>query len=412
MSLLQPPRGTHDLLPQECLRDRYVSGTFQKMAKQYGFWEVETPMFEFAHVFRHLGETSDVVTKETYTFSDRSGEEMTLRPEGTAGVARMVITNGLAQHAPLKYFYSGPMFRYDRPQKGRYRQFDQFGVELLGVSNPLGDAEVIAMAAQGLHQLGILQDLTLELNTLGDRESRDQYRTVLVSYFKDHLKDLSPESLIRLDKNPLRILDSKEACDQPLIAQAPLYTDHLNGLSQDFFGKVKEGLNTLGIAFVHNPKLVRGLDYYCHTAFEFISRSDAYSGTVLAGGRYDTLVSSMGGPDLPGIGWAAGVGRIGLLMENTPQPSRPIVVIPMGETELPSFKIIQDLRHAGFRVDMGYSGNMGKRLKRADKLSAQYAIIVGEDEYAQGMVLIRSLDEGTQISVSLDKIIDYFKGLS
>src|SRR5690606_13545792 len=260
-----------------------------------------------------LGDTSDIVTKEMYTFIDRGGEQITLRPEATAGIARAFISGGLAQHVPLKYFCAGPMFRFERPQKGRLRQFHQIDIELLGVAEPLGDVEVIAAAADVLQALGVLDKTTLELNTLGDSESRNAYRTVLVDYLKGHLQCLSPDSRSRLERNPLRILDSKDAADRAVIADAPVFTDYLTPAARDFFDRVRAGLDTLGIDYSVNPRLVRGLDYYCHTAFEFTTTELGAQGAVIAGGRYDGLIELMGGPPTPGIGWAGGIERLAML---------------------------------------------------------------------------------------------------
>ena len=294
MSSLQPVRGTHDLLPEEMRRYRRVVETARAVAERYGYLEMATPIFEFSDVFkRTLGDTSDIVTKEMYSFTDRGGEQLTLRPEGTASVARALISEGLAKHLPLKYFYSGPMFRYERPQKGRMRQFHQTGVELLGVAQPQGDVEIVAVGAAILRELGVLDRTVLEINTLGDSESRNAYRGVLVDYLQGHKARLSKESIDRLERNPLRILDSKDEGDQVIVANAPVYTDHLNVASRSFFDAVKQGLDATGIAYQINSRLVRGLDYYCHTCFEFTAAELGAQKTVMAGGRYDGLVEIM-----------------------------------------------------------------------------------------------------------------------
>ena len=326
----------------------------------------------------------------------------TLRPEGTAGIARMLISSGLSQNLPLKLYYSGPMFRYERPQKGRFRQFHQIGVELLGVAEPLGDVEIIALGAATLDALGVLDRTTLELNTLGSSASRAAYRDVLVDYLNGHRASLSEESRVRLERNPLRILDSKDAGDRAVIAGAPDFGDHLDTQSQEFFAAVRDGLDALGIAYVLNSRLVRGLDYYCHTAFEFTTEALGAQGTVMAGGRYDGLVSQMGGPDTPGVGWAAGIERLAMMAEGVPAPARPIAVIPVGsETEAEAFKLAHRLRNAGFRVELGYRGNMSRRLKRANKLNACAAVIVGPDELARQAATVRDLDTGEQSEVPL-----------
>ncbi len=316
MSALQPVRGTHDLLPEEMRRHRRVIETARAAAERYGYLEMATPIFEFSEVFkRTLGDTSDIVTKEMYSFTDKGGEQLTLRPEATAGIARAFISGGLSQHLPLKCFCSGPMFRYERPQKGRQRQFHQIDIELLGVPGPAGDIEVIACGAAVLRDLGILDRTVLELNTLGDGESRAAYREALVGYFSAHRDRLSADSRDRLARNPLRILDSKDPGDRRLVADAPDFGEYLNQKSRDFFSAVTEGLERLGIAYRLSPRLVRGLDYYCHTAFEFTTTHIGAQGTVLGGGRYDGLIELMGGPPTPGVGWAAGIERMAMMLE-------------------------------------------------------------------------------------------------
>ncbi len=403
MSSLQPVRGTHDLLPKEARRARYVVETGREMAERYGFEEAATPIFEFSEVFgRTLGETSDIVTKEMYTFVDKGGEQLTLRPEGTAGIARALISSGLSQHLPLKFFYSGPMFRYERPQKGRLRQFHQIGVELLGVAEPVGDVEVIALGATILDTLGVAGSITLELNTLGNTESRAAYRERLVEYFGDHRDDLSDDSRDRLERNPLRILDSKDQVDRRLVENAPEFDESLDAESCDFFGAVCDGLDALGIAWQRNSRLVRGLDYYCHTAFEFKTDALGAQGAVLAGGRYDGLVEQMGGPSTPGVGWASGIERLSMLIDEGPAPLRPIAMVPMGEeAEAVCLKLTNEFRRAGLRVDLGYRGRMKHRMKRANAVNARAAVILGDNELAQQSATVRDLDTGEQELVAL-----------
>jgi histidyl-tRNA synthetase len=408
LSTLQPVRGTRDILPEEMRRHRAVIDTARQLAERYGYFEMSTPVFEFTEVFkRTLGDTSDVVTKEMYTFSMKEGEEITLRPEATAGIARAFISGGLAQQVPLKVFYAGPMFRYERPQKGRQRQFHQIDIELLGVAEPLADVEIIAIGAHVLDALGVLDKTVLELNTLGDVESRRAYRAVLVEYFKQHKARLSAESLERLERNPLRILDSKDQGDRQVIADAPLFGDYLNPMSRDFFEAVKAGLDALEIRYQVNARLVRGLDYYTHTAFEFTTSELGAQGAVLAGGRYDGLVETIGGPPTPGIGWAAGIERLAMLLAEAPVAPRPIAVVPVGrEAETAALKLTQRLRANGFTIDLGFSGNVKKRMKRADRLRARAAIILGEDELARNAATVRDLDTGGQELVSLDALSD------
>ena len=409
MRSLQPVRGTHDILPEQSLRHRHVTETARPIAEQYGYGEVATPIFEFTEVFkRTLGDASDIVTKEMYTFESRSGEEITLRPEGTAGIVRALISGGLGQNLPLKFFYQGPMFRHERPQKGRLRQFHQFGVELLGVGAPLGDIEVIAMAAQILDALGVGESTTLEINSLGDPQSRKAYRDVLLGYLSDLKDKLSEDSRNRLAVNPLRVLDSKDEGDKRVLADAPLFSDYLTGEAAEFFAAVTAGLDELGIMYALNPTLVRGLDYYCHTAFEFTTEALGAQGTVLAGGRYDGLVSAMGGAETPGVGWAAGIERLAMLIADAPGAQRPIAVVPVGGgAETAAFNLAQELRRDGFTVDIGYGGNLSRRMKRANKLRARLAVILGEDEIRAGTVTVRDLDTGEQEEVALRGLRDH-----
>jgi len=405
---LNPVRGTQDLLPDEQRVHRHVEETAWRVAELYGFGEVSTPIFEFTDVFaRTLGDTTDIVTKEMYTFEDRGGEGITLRPEGTAGLARAFISNGLTQELPLKLFYRGPMFRYERPQKGRRRQFHQVGVELLGVAGVQADIEVIALGRHILDDLKLTGTVTLELNTLGDKESRDAYRQTLVTYLEEVKDKLSEDSLKRLNTNPLRILDSKDDGDREIVAEAPSLMDSLNDESRTFFDELCDGLSRIGIDFSHNDRLVRGLDYYCHTAFEFTTDDLGAQGTVLAGGRYDGLIGQMGGPETPGIGWAAGVERLALMAGGVNEPTRPIAVIPIGEAAMnEALMLTQRLRRKGFAVELGYSGNLGKRMKRANKANARAAVILGEDEMARNAGTERDMDSGEQVEVSLDRLED------
>ena len=403
MASLQPVRGTHDLLPDEARRARHVTETGRVIAERYGYDEAATPIFEFNEVFaRTLGETSDIVTKEMYTFTDKGGDLITLRPEGTAGIARALISGGLSQHLPLKFFYAGPMFRYERPQKGRLRQFHQIGVELLGVAEPAGDIEVIALGAAILDALGVQGNTTLELNTLGNTESRSAYRDTLVEYFSDHRTDLSADSLDRLERNPLRILDSKNEGDRKIVDGAPEFDDSLDLESQAFFAEVCAGLDALGIRWTRNSRLVRGLDYYCHTAFEFTTDALGAQGTVLAGGRYDGLVGQMGGPATPGVGWASGIERLSMLIGDGPAKPRAIAVIPLGDAaEAVALKLTDKLRRAGLPIDLGFRGKMKQRMKRANTINARAAVILGDDELAQSSATVRDLDSGEQELVPL-----------
>jgi histidyl-tRNA synthetase len=408
MSVLQPVRGTQDLLPAEQRRHRLVAETARRIAERYGYQEIATPIFEFTEVFaRPIGETTDIVSKEMYTFTDRGGEEVTLRPEYTAGIVRAAISNGLTQNLPLKFFASGPMFRYERPQKGRFRQFHQIDVELIGAAQPAADIEVIMLGADILEALGVLGRTVLELNTLGDSASRSAYREALVAYYQQHQGGLSEDSLKRLERNPLRILDSKDEGDKRINAEAPSFAEYLTPEARAFFDEVRAGLDHLGLGYRVSPRLVRGLDYYCHTAFEFVTTDLGAQGTVLGGGRYDGLMGVMGGPETPGVGWAAGIERLALLIAEPDAPPRPIAVVPIGEAgEAAALKLTHELRRSGFVVELGFSGNVAKRMKRANKVGARAAVILGETELARAAATLRDLDTGEQVEVKLADLAD------
>lgn len=403
MSRLQPARGTADLMPEMMAAHRTVIDTARIAATRYGFQEIATPIFEFAEVFsRPLGDSSDVVTKETYNFTDRGGETLTLRPENTAGVVRAMISNGLTQSLPLKFFYAGPMFRYERPQKGRMRQFHQIGIEYLGPQDGVADAEIIGCGARILDQLGVLDKCTLHLNSLGDTASRAAYRTALVQFFNAHAADLSEDSRVRLETNPLRILDSKDAGDRAILDNAPRLNEFLNDDSKAHFDKLCHALDKASIDWTFDPLLVRGLDYYCHTAFEFITDALGAQGTVLGGGRYDGLSEMLGGPPVPGVGWAAGVERLAMLVGDvTPDVPRVAVMAMDGNDEATAFALAETLRDAGIAVDLPTGGNIGKRLKKADRAGIRFAAIMGSDEIANGTVQLRDLGDGAQSEVAM-----------
>ena len=412
MAKSEPVRGTHDILPDEARKFRHIIDTAQDWAGRYGYGEISTPIFEFTEVFqRTLGETSDVVTKEMFAFEDRGGRNIALRPEHTAAIVRAVISNGLASQLPQKLFASGPAFRYERPQKGRRRQFHQFDVEILGVPGPEADVDAILLAHDILDALKVREDTTLFVNTLGDTESRAAYRDELVGYFADHRASLSVDSQARLERNPLRILDSKDRGDRGVIEGAPKMGEFLNAESQDFFGAVQHGLTALGVSgFKVDETLVRGLDYYTHTAFEFVSPHLGAQGTILAGGRYDGLVELMGGPPTPGVGWAAGIERISMLIGDPAPTAKPITIVPVGEdAEKASRGIAHDLRKAGFTIDLGFSGNQKKRLKRADKIRAVAAVLLGGDELGASQATIWDFVSGDKRPVALDAIVAELK---
>jgi histidyl-tRNA synthetase len=408
---LQPVRGTRDLIGEDFRRHAHVIDTARRVSATYGFDEWATPIFEDTRVFsRTLGDTSDVVTKEMYSFNDRGGDSITLRPEGTAGVCRALVTGGLTQSLPQKVFYAGPMFRYERPQKGRYRQFHQIGAELIGPSEPLADAEVIACGWDILVALGISAETVLELNTLGDLDSRVAYRAALVAYFNDHKSTLSEESLSRLERNPMRILDSKDDGDRRLVADAPTIAPYLTEAAASFYAKLQDHLTRMGVPFRENPRIVRGLDYYSHTAFEFVTTALGAQGTVMAGGRYDGLIEEMGGPFTPAVGWAAGIERLSMLVAEAPMIVVPVVVIPTGgDTEDTAIDAVQALRHAGIRAEIGYRGNLKRRMERANKQGAHAVVIIGSDEAARGVAQVKNLITGEQNEVALTDLATHFK---
>ena len=409
MSKLQPVRGTHDLLFDEAARHRHIEAVALETAGRYGFQEVATPIFEFTEVFaRTLGETSDIVTKEMYTFETKGGESVTLRPEGTAGIARAFISGGLAQQTPLKMFYRGPMFRHERPQKGRQRQFHQIGAELIGVSGPQADVEIISMGQHILENLNLTGDIVLELNSLGDARTRKVYRDSLVEFLSAKKDKLSKESQNRLERNPLRILDSKDSNDQEILKDAPLLGEYLNEDSHAFFAAVQDGLSRLGVTFTINPALVRGLDYYGHTAFEFTTNALGSQSAVMAGGRYDSLIEQMGGAPTPGIGWAAGIERLAMLLPESTEGKKTVAIIPMSDGQESIAQIVaRKLRYAGFVVDVGYTGNVGKRMKRADKIAAAVAVIIGDDEVKSQSVTVKNLDNGEQKTIKHTQLVEF-----
>ena len=406
---LQPVRGTRDLIGDEQRRHAHVIETARRVAGLYGLEEWATPIFEETRVFaRTLGDTSDVVTKEMYTFDDRGGDSVTLRPENTAGVCRALLSNGLTQSLPQKVFYAGPMFRYERPQKGRYRQFHQIGAELIGVPEPLADAEIIALGWHILTALGIADSVVLELNTLGDAISRDAYRADLVSYFTRHKDKLSSDSLTRLEHNPLRILDSKDEGDKALVLDAPTIQPSLTPEAAAFYDGLKTHLGRFGVPFRENPRIVRGLDYYSHTAFEFVTDQLGAQGTVMGGGRYDGLMQQMGGPAIPAVGWAAGVERLSMLLAAPPAKPAPVSIVPIGgaDEEAAALEAMQLLRRAGIAAEMSYRGNTKKRMERANRIGARAAVIIGSDELAKGVVQLRDFVGGAQEEVTLDHLVE------
>lgn len=417
LPLLQPVRGMHDFLPAAWVELQHIIQTARAGASLYDFKEMMTPVVEYRDVFDRTVATSDIVTKEMFEIVSRtSGEEslMVLRPEGTAPLMRAVISEGLTQKLPIKFFYAGPMFRYDRPQKGRLRQFHQVGVEFIGVQDPWADIEVLACAHQFLTALNLKEQITLEINTLGDAESYEAFRKQLVDFLEPYRAHLSSDSQMRLEKNPLRILDSKEKRDQEILEGAPSLHTCLTSSARDFFEQVCKGLQALEIPYTINPSLVRGLDYYVHTAFEFKAAGLGAQSTVLAGGRYDGLSTLLGGPPLPGIGWAAGVERLHLLTA-CPEGS-PLVfpLLPQGEENvMPALLLARDLRQTGIPIDvMGGLQSLGKKIQKAQKAGHPVVLILGEEERKKGTVIVKNLEAHTQEEVAqgdLPKILKDFK---
>ena len=374
-------RGTQDIFREEQRRFARVLDAFDRVRRLYGFERVEVPVFEDTAVFaRSIGETTDVVSKEMYTFPDKGGDSLTLRPEFTAGIARAYITNGWQQYAPVKLVTSGAVFRYERPQKGRYRQFHQIDAEILGAPEPAADVELLTLADQLLHDLGIAAGVTLQLNTLGDAATRDAWRDALVAHFAAHRGDLSEDSLTRLDKNPLRILDSKDPRDRPIADAAPGIDAFMSAEAGAFFEAVQKGLDASGVRWTRNERLVRGLDYYRHTAFEFVTDRLGAQGTVLAGGRYDGLVESLGGPATAGVGWAAGIERLAMLLEE-PAAERPevAVVVEDDRAHAAAVTALARLRRAGVWAELVASGSPKKRYDKALKLDPAETLVFAMD---------------------------------
>ena len=408
MTPVQPVRGTQSLLGEDVDRLAAVVAAFDKVRRLYGFKRVEVPTIEQTGVFaRTIGETTDVVSKEMYSFEDRGGESITLRPEFTAGICRAYLSEGWQQYAPLKVAAHGSAFRYERPQKGRFREFHQLDAEIIGAAEPQADVEILSLGYQLLIELGIADGVVLELNTLGDPETREAWRGALVDYFQAHRTDLSEDSVARLQRNPLRILDSKHPGDRAICGDAPSVDQHLTSEAADFFAAVTAGLDAAGVPWKRNAKLVRGLDYYRHTAFEFVTDRLGAQGTVIAGGRYDGLIESLGGPHTPAIGWAAGIERLAMMIEAPPPECPSVVLVPLGErAEAEAQRILVGLRREGIAADMAYRGNLKKRMSRANASGAAYALILGDEELDSGQAQLKNLETGEQRGVSLDLIAE------
>lgn len=401
----RPIRGTQDMLGDSADRFAHVVATFDRVRRLYGFQRIEVPVFESTAVFaRSLGESTDVVSKEMYTFEDRGGDSLTLRPEFTAGIARAYITEGWQQYAPLKVATHGPLFRYERPQKGRFRQFHQLDAEIIGAAEPGADVELLVFADQLLKELGISEGVTLTLNTLGDAASRDAWREALVAHFNAHMGDLSEDSRARLTRNPLRILDSKDPRDRPIADSAPDIDAFLTDEARAFFEKVTQGLKAAGVDHIRNARLVRGLDYYRHTAFEFVTDRLGAQGTVLGGGRYDGLIENMGGPVTPAVGWAAGIERLGMLID-APKTKQLQAAIVVESDDLESLAIWLStrLRHTGYSVETIAAGSIKKRFEKATKLQSSHILVLNDymmDTGQQANVRVRRMDARFDIFAS------------
>lgn len=415
--LTNAPRGTKDILPDTVGDWNYVEGEIRELCRRFGYSEIRTPIFEHTELFqRGIGEGTDVVDKEMYTFTDRGERSITLRPENTASAVRAYLQNKLyAQSNLVKLFYIGSMFRYDRPQAGRMREFHQFGVEALGEANPAVDAEVILLAMNLLEGLG-LKDLELSINSVGCPKCRSKYRTMLQDFFRDKLEDLCEDCRSRFERSPLRILDCKKDSDKPYIADAPKITDCLCEECADHFAKLKELLTSAGISFTHDPRLVRGLDYYTKTAFEIKYPPLGAQSAVAGGGRYDGLIEEMGGNPTPAVGFATGLERLLLALESQnllPEKNRSVdaYVVALGETaQAEGFKLLNSLRQQGLSAAMDFAGrSMKAQMKQANKLGAKYSVILGEDEIAEGVVMLRSMEDSSQAKVPMAQVAEKIK---
>ena len=409
------PKGTKDVLPQNSYKWQFIEDAARQVASAFNIKEIRTPVFEHTELFqRGVGETTDVVTKEMYTFEDKGGRSVTLKPEGTAGAVRMFIENGLANAPlPLKAYYIAPCYRYERPQAGRLREFHQFGIEVFGSSAAETDAEVIFAASAFLDKLGI-KEVGLEINSIGCKNCRAEYNMALKDYFRPHLKDMCPTCNERFEKNPLRIIDCKEEKCRQITANAPKIIDFLCPDCRAHFEKVQAHLNALGVKYTVNPDIVRGLDYYTRTVFEFVSTAIGAQGTVCGGGRYDGLIEELGGGSVPAIGFAAGLERLMLLMENTavPFPGEPAPAIYIagmdGATRSKAFEIVNLLRLKGVCAECDHmERSLKAQFKYADKIGAKFVAVIGENELASGVCNLKKMADGSQTPVAFANIYEY-----
>ena len=415
--LTTAPRGTKDILPGAVNGWRYVESVLRDVCREFNYQEIRTPIFEHTELFqRGIGDGTDVVDKEMYTFNDRSGRSITLRPENTAAVVRSFVENKLyAEPMPLKVFYIGPMFRYDRPQAGRMRQFHQFGVEAMGSPSPVVDAETILLAITVLKRLG-LKDLKLKINSVGCPKCRPQHRTLLQDYFRPHLSELCEDCQSRFDRSPLRILDCKVDHDKPFMAGAPKITDSLCEECHDHFEMVKKLLDEAGVDYEVDSTLVRGLDYYTKTAYEVQYSPLGAQSAIGGGGRYDGLVEELGGPSTPGVGFAMGLERIILalekqgLLKSEKEAIDVLAVVPDEGGTADAFKAVMTLREAGYSCDMNQIGrSMKAQMKQADRTGARFALIFGEEERSRGAVTVRNMADSSQEEIKRSEIVSYMK---
>lgn len=418
--MINIPRGTQDILPAETAKWRYVESKLHDIAASYNYKEIRTPMFESTDLFaRGVGDSTDIVQKEMYTFKDKGGRSLTLRPEGTAAVVRSYIENKMNGDAnqPVKLYYNGPMFRYERKQKGRYRQFVQFGVEAIGSENPAIDAEVIHMVYNIYKSFG-LKHIKIVLNSIGDMDSREEYKQALIQHFEPHIDNFCNDCKNRLHTNPMRILDCKVDREQPAVKTAPKITDYLNDYSKNYYEEVKQYLDLLNVPYIEDASLVRGLDYYTHTAFEVMSEAEGFGAitTLCGGGRYNGLLEMLDGPKETGIGFALSIERLLLAIEAEDieldvEESVDIFVVTMPETVKEAVKIVAELRNAGIRADMDYLGRKMKgQMKQADRIHATYTVVLGSNEIETSEIQIKAMQSGESETIKLQDIASYIKG--
>ena len=406
---LRPVRGTHDLYGNNIKKYNNIFETVSELAKLFSFSEIQTPIFEFSNLFlKPLGEQSDVVLKEMYTFKDRNDELLTLRPEYTTPMIRSALTNNLMDDLPLKVYGIGPMFRRERPQKGRYRQFNQINFEVFGSNNFMVDLELIILAYEILKKLLPSKNLILNLNSLGTSQNLIDYKDKLKKFFNDNKSKLSQESYEKINSNPLRILDSKQETDIELSSKAPSINEFLSNETKHHFEELKKGLEFHSIKYIENHKLVRGLDYYCSTVFEFKANNLGSQDTILGGGRYDGLIKTLGGPDIPGIGWAAGIERISMLMNNIKDNSK-ILHIAINDEKFKNhlLKLIKTLKENNIKFYWNYKYNLKKSLQKANREKITNIIIIGENEYNNDFYTLKKLDKGNQFEIKLNDLNKY-----